>query len=127
MKSLVIDIIQKTVARKLGTIYKNYKAHILQWRLFSLGINVVPTISFLPRKSSSIKSSITFYMEKKRSTWFRACSPEVAMGVAPGTLYPITFICANDIIFSNLLQGHLQQTTGRLLVDCQHTLQKMDL
>ena len=68
MKSLVIYIIQKTVARKLCAIYRMVKHTFFSERLFSLGNNVVLTISFLPRKSSFIKSSITFYMEKKRST-----------------------------------------------------------
>lgn len=124
MIHLVAYIIQKTVARKSGTIYMNFKAHILQWRLFSLGTNVVPTISFPPRKSSFIKSSITFYTEKKRSTWFRACFPEVAMGVAAGFSYLIISIHAND--FFNLLQGPLLQTIGRSSVDCRHMLLKMD-
>lgn len=64
-------------------------------------------------------------MEKKRSTWFRACFPEVAVGEAAGFSYLVISIYAND--FFNLLQGHLLQTIGRSLVDCQHTLQKMDL
>lgn len=124
MRSLATYIIRKSVARKSGTIYINFKAHTLQWRLFSLGTNIVPSISFPPRKSSFIKSSITFYMEKKRSTWFRACFPEVAIGVAAEFSYLIISIHAHD--FFNLLQGHLLQTIGRSLVDCQHMLLKMD-
>lgn len=60
--------------------------------MFSLGGEILLIFSLFPlRKSSFIKSSITFYMEKKRSKSFREYCHEAAAGVALLYLYPVHF------------------------------------